>query len=62
MNETYKIRNVGGSLMVVLPQQVARVLSLKAGDDVSISIVSIGAGGDVLIKPVRPKKLKGRSK
>jgi antitoxin component of MazEF toxin-antitoxin module len=58
MNETYKIRNVGGSLMVVLPQQVARVLSLKAGDDVSISIVSIGAGGDVLVKPVRPKKSK----
>jgi antitoxin component of MazEF toxin-antitoxin module len=60
MNETYKIRNVGGSLMVVLPQQVARVLSLKAGDDVSISIVSIGAGGDVLVKPVRQKKSKGK--
>lgn len=62
MNETYKIRNVGGSLMVVLPQQVARVLSLKAGDEVSISIVSTGAGGDVLIKPVRLKKSKGKPK
>lgn len=36
MNETYKVRTVGGSLMVTLPQHVARFTKLVNGDELRI--------------------------
>lgn len=38
MNDTYKIRLVGGALMVVIPQAAARALSMKAGDELKVSV------------------------
>lgn len=52
MNETYKIRNVGGSLMVVLPQKIVRDLSLKAGDEVVFR--RAGSSRVISVEPLRP--------
>jgi antitoxin component of MazEF toxin-antitoxin module len=57
MNETYKIRNVGGSLMVVLPQRIVRTMELQAGDEVTVQVEQIGyrKRGPIVITPVKPK-------
>lgn len=34
MNDTYKIRSIGGALLVTIPQKIVRDLNLKAGDEV----------------------------
>lgn len=58
MNDTYKIRNVGGCLMVTIPRKVSEILKLKAGDDVRIHIVNVGMGGTMTIE--HAKKPKGK--
>lgn len=57
MNDTYKIRSIGGSLMVVLPQKIVRDLALKAGDEVVFR--RAGSSRVVSLEPLKPK---GRSK
>jgi antitoxin component of MazEF toxin-antitoxin module len=57
MNETYKIRNVGGSLMVVLPQHIVKAMELQAGDGVVVQAFNVGyKRGTITMKPVKPKR------
>jgi antitoxin component of MazEF toxin-antitoxin module len=58
MNETYKIRTVGGCLMLTIPRKVSEVMRLRAGDEVKIGIVNIGTGGTMTVDHV--KKTKGK--
>ena len=62
MNDTYKLRIVGGALMVTIPQKIVRILSLKAGDEVKLRVVSIGTGGAVSVEPQRKSKKNGTKK
>ena len=64
MNETYKIRAWGGSLAVILPRHVVRVMELESGDEVAIQHETLGRKrGVITIKPVPTKPLaKGKSK
>lgn len=57
MNDTYKVRTVGGSLMIVLPQRIVRQVGLSAGDDVKIAVA---VGHVITVKPV--KMTKGKAK
>ena len=56
MNDTYKLRSVGGALMVTIPQKIARQEGLRAGDEVKIAVI---VGHVITVKPVKPK---GRSR
>lgn len=58
MNDTYKLRSVGGALMVTIPQRIARQMHLSPGDEVKIAVM---VGHAVTIKPVKPTT-KGKSK
>lgn len=64
MNETYKIRSIGGSLLVVIPQYIARAMNLKAGDDVAVSAYDVGRRHEaVIVRPAKPKPTtKGKTK
>lgn len=58
MNETYKVRSIGGSLLVVIPQRIARQMQLKAGDDVAVEAIGfagVGRPATITIKPVKPQ-------
>lgn len=59
MNDTYKLRSVGGALMVTIPQHVARTLRLSRGDEVKITMANTGRNGVMVIERVKPK---GRAK
>lgn len=52
MNDTYKLRSVGGALMVTIPQKIARQEGLRAGDEVQIKVI---VGHVIAVKPVKPK-------
>jgi len=41
MNDTYKVRDIGGTLVVTLPRAIARALSLKAGDRVTVHATAL---------------------
>jgi antitoxin component of MazEF toxin-antitoxin module len=56
MNETYKLRTIGGALMVTIPQKIVRQEGLRAGDEVRIAVMV----GHVIT--VKPQKAKGKSK
>lgn len=56
MNTTYKIRSIGGSLMVVLPQEICRSVGLKAGDKVAYVVSE--RGSLIAIRPTRKAKEK----
>jgi antitoxin component of MazEF toxin-antitoxin module len=60
MNDTYKLRSVGGALMVTVPQKIARILRFNKGDDVKIGVVKIGQGGlmtvERTVKPTTKRK------
>ena len=61
MNDTYKLRSVGGALMVTIPQKIARQMELRAGDEVVINAIgfhSVGRPASIIVKPVK----KGKSK
>lgn len=60
MNSSYRIRSVGGALMVTIPQYVARVLKFNKGDEVKITIANTGRGGVMVTERVKPTK--GKSK
>lgn len=60
MNETYKLRSVGGALMVTIPQYVAKVLNLSKGDEMKITIANSGRGGVIALE--RVQRVKGKSK
>jgi antitoxin component of MazEF toxin-antitoxin module len=60
MNETYRIRNVGGSLMVVLPQQIVRDMALKAGDEVIFR--RAGSSRVISVEPLGKPKRNGAKK
>lgn len=60
MNDTYKIRTIGGCLMLTIPRKVSEILRLQAGDEVKIGIVNAGSGGTITVD--RVKKSKGKSK
>lgn len=54
----YKLRMIGGSLMVTIPQEVAREFFWKAGDYVAFEIEE---GGPVTIEYVGPEFPKQRA-
>lgn len=64
MNETYKVRQVGGTLMITVPQHVARLLLIEAGQEVAITVSGAGKRGvsGLMIVEPRPKPTKGKSK
>lgn len=54
MNDTYKIRSVGGSLMIVVPQHIARAMNLKAGDEMTVQAFdATKALAQIVVKPVK---------
>lgn len=54
MNDTYKIRSIGGCLVVTLPQRVVRQVGLRAGDEVRIAVT--------VDRTVTIKKPRGKSR
>lgn len=62
MNETYKIRTVGGCLMLTIPRKVSEVMRLRAGDEVKIGIVNLGSGGTITIDRVKKPTTKGKTR
>lgn len=65
MNETYKVRQIGGTLMVTIPQQVARLLLIEAGQEVSITVSGTGKRGTsglMIVEPRAKPTTKGRGK
>lgn len=66
MNDTYKVRQVGGTLMVTVPQHVARLLLIEAGQEVRITVSGTGKSdsrGVMWVEPLREKTAtKGRRK
>lgn len=59
MNETYKIRSVGGALIVTIPQHIARESGLKVGDAVVFAVT--GFKKNVVIERA-PTKRNGSKK
>lgn len=65
MNETYKVRRVGGTLMVTVPQHVARVLLIEAGQEVAITVAASGkrgVSGLMIVEPQGKPSGKGKRK
>lgn len=60
MNDTYKVRSIGGALLVTLPQKFVRVVGLKAGDNVKIGLAGLGQGGIITVERAKPTKGKGK--
>lgn len=56
MNNVYKVRQLGTCLVVTIPQQVSRALSLQAGSEVKIGIVGNGRGHIMTVEPQRKPK------
>lgn len=57
MNDTYKIRSIGGALLVTIPQHIARQMQLEAGDEVvikAIGFADVGRPATITVKPVKP--------
>ena len=63
VTEGYKLRMVGGSLVVTIPQGIAREFYLKAGDyvtfDTEDGVITIDHVGEQFPKKRKPKA-KGR--
>lgn len=55
MNDTYKLRTVGGALVVTIPQQIAKALRLKSGDDLWITTTERSV---LLTKAAKPRERK----
>lgn len=58
MNDTYKIRSIGGALLVTIPQRIVRQMQLKAGDEVRIAMT---VERIITVRPAKPtsgRKLK----
>lgn len=54
-NQPYKIRSIGGGLVIALPQHIAKAMELRAGDEVVIQAFDVGyKRGMITIKPVKP--------
>lgn len=62
MSETYKIRSIGGALLITIPQHIVRAMELRAGDEMVIQAFDVGRKrGMITAKPVKPSgKGKGR--
>jgi len=60
MNDTYKIRTLGGCLVLTIPRKISEVMRLRAGDEVKIGIVNLGMGGTMTVD--HAKKTKGKGK
>lgn len=62
MSQTYKIRSIGGALLITIPQHIVRAMELQAGDEMVIQAFDVGRKhGMITAKPVKPTA-KGRSK
>ena len=59
MNDTYRIRELGGTLVVTLPQKIVRELRLFAGDEVKFLA---SASNLIVIKPVNDTRLKTKAR
>lgn len=61
---TYKVRSIGGTLAVTLPQSILRIVPLTSGDEVSFTVAGAGnkEGPLIVIKPERRLKRNGAKK
>jgi antitoxin component of MazEF toxin-antitoxin module len=58
VNETYKLRTIGGALVVTIPRHIQRLVCIKAGDDVRFTVSASrrkGVTGLIIIEP-QPRK------
>lgn len=54
MNKPYKVRSIGGALVVTIPAHILRLVPLKAGDSVTFN--TIGKTEAIVISPVKGKR------
>lgn len=60
MNETYKIRSLGGALVVTLPQRLVRQYALQAKDEIAFNALDKKHIVIEVLKPGPQRKDGGR--
>ena len=52
-SNVYKIRLIGGSLMIVLPQRIVREWELVAGDEAVMKTAKHNGSDAIIVEPLR---------
>jgi antitoxin component of MazEF toxin-antitoxin module len=53
MSNVYKIRSLGGTLVITLPQRIVREWSLVAGDEATLKTAKHNGNDAIVIEPLR---------
>jgi antitoxin component of MazEF toxin-antitoxin module len=53
MSNVYKIRSLGGTLVITLPQRIVREWSLVAGDEATLKTAKHNGSDAIVIEPLR---------
>lgn len=57
-SNVYKIRTLGGALVITLPQRIVREWSLVAGDEATLKTVKHNGSDAILLEPLRNMELR----
>ena len=65
MAPTYKVRAIGGGLVVTIPRHIIKLIPIEAGDEVAFTIAPNARRGGrsfIIMEPQPKRATKGRGK